>query len=143
MRVRFPFTGVTRCAELRPRNRTSAPASIISVSTGRRSVENLLRHPVVHLAFVGVAHLWHILKDAARFGALDEQRDGKGGVVEVPAELLSVAGVVEIEGGQGVGVFVQFLLARTAQRKERKIGRIVERAQGRIGGDLVGGDAAF
>ena len=82
------------------------------------AVENS-RNPVeIHLVAVCVAKIADILERAAILGRLQQQCHGKGGIVEMPAELLALAGIMHIDRGKRVGIFVKRILADHL-RKER------------------------
>ena len=81
------------------------------------AVENS-RNPVeIHLAIVCVAKIADILERAAILGRLQQQRHGKGGIVEMPAKLLTLAGIMHIDRGQRVGIFVKRILADHLRQK--------------------------
>ena len=79
----------------------------------------------------------------AALGGLQQHRDGEGRVVEVPAKFLAFRCEVNIDRRQGVVVGVHLVDAQHSAQKrpERRI--VVDRPEGRVGGDLVVGDEAL
>ncbi len=98
---------------------------------------------VVHLTRFGVTQMADVFKNPARLRLLDQQRDGERRVIKMPAQLLAGVRVVQIDRRQAVGIGEQLLLIQYTAEKRFKGGRIVQGAQGRVGGDLFIGNTAF
>jgi len=119
-------------------------ACVHGEDVGRRSaVEQGGNALVVHLSRICVAQVFDVFERASCVGFLDQQGDRERGIVEVPAKFLPPFGVVDVDGGERVGVWVQLRLTDGAFDEGPETGIVIEVAEGAIRGDDVIADAAF
>ena len=98
---------------------------------------------VIHLISICIAQAFHIFETASCIGLLDQQGDGEGRVVKMPAKFLTPVGIVNVDGRQRISVGVQLGLAGYAGHEISEGSVIIERAKRRCRRNHIVADAAF
>ena len=108
----------------------------------RRSLQNLLNRFITVFPLCGVSRTLDVFEATSRSWRLNHESDRKGGIVEMPAQLLTGFVIIDVDRRKCVGIGVKGGF-KDCLEEFPELRPFTDDSQWRISGNLIVGDAAL